>query len=397
MKSQKSATDMTRYAYSGITLEGSTSGLVEARTKLEAQSALRAQGIDVHRLYRPKCYSEKKFWTYLRSFQILLDQQLSVSDTLELLKLQKIADFKSISEQLLGSLQDGLEFSQAINITFKNVPSNIISMIELGSKQSGLVRACKIIIENRNAKNQINQEINKALAYPLIILVTSLIVIVILFDTVLPEFKNLVAKEDNLPSITQIIMNLSGHGRSSVASLLWVSTLVTAALILIQKWRYAVLMVHWLTANLPILRNYTKQTSKFQFLENLSLGLSLDASVKEALKFSANAVSNLVHQKKLNEVEKNLMDGKSFSESLAESLLFNDLELAQINLAERSARLKTTINDIYILGSSHRKNTITTLSQLFGPVAIIFLGGLIFIVAFAVLTPIMSLQLSIGQ
>ena len=326
-----------------------------------------------------------------------MDQQLSVSDTLELLKLQKIADFKSISEQLLGSLQDGLEFSQAINITFKNVPSNIISMIELGSKQSGLVRACKIIIENSNAKNQINQEINKALAYPLIILVTSLIVIVILFDTVLPEFKNLVAKEDNLPSITQIIMNLSGHGRSSVASLLWVSTLVTAALILIQKWRYAVLKVHWLTANLPILRNYTKQTSKFQFLENLSLGLSLDASVKEALKFSANAVSNLVHQKKLNEVEKNLMDGKSFSESLAESLLFNDLELAQINLAERSARLKTTINDIYILGSSHRKNTITTLSQLFGPVAIIFLGGLIFIVAFAVLTPIMSLQLSIGQ
>jgi len=72
------------------------------------------------------------------------------------------------------------------------------------------------------------------------------------------------------------------------------------------------------------------------------------------------------------------------------------MELLRIGLAEKSAKLPNTFKSLFNDNIRNYQKWINLLVQLLGPIAIIILGLIIFFVAFAVVTPMMSLQQSVG-
>ena len=147
---------------------------------------------------------------------------------------------------------------------------------------------------------------------------------------------------------------------------------------------------------IPILGVFLRIKTKLSFLENISLALSLKSDLKQALQFSVKAVSNRYHQLVLFKLEQEILEGKSFESALARTGLFDEMELLRVGLSEKAAKLPATFQSLYQNNVRNRQKWLSLIIQLLGPLAIIVLGVIIFFVAFAVVTPMMSLQQSVG-
>ena len=95
-------------------------------------------------------------------------------------------------------------------------------------------------------------------------------------------------------------------------------------------------------------------------------------------------------------VEKEILEGVSFEEALLKTGLFDRMELLRIGLAEKAAKLPETFQALFNSNILTKRKWVQMVIQLLGPFAIIILGIIVFFVAFAVVTPMMSLQNSVG-
>ena len=107
-------------------------------------------------------------------------------------------------------------------------------------------------------------------------------------------------------------------------------------------------------------------------------------------------VTNPHHKTILTHIKSALLEGQTFRTALSQSGLFDDMQLAQIEIAERSNRLPQVVMDLDRSLVAERAHRMSLVSQVIGPISIIVLGIIIFLVAFVVVTPMMSLQNSIG-
>ena len=91
-----------------------------------------------------------------------------------------------------------------------------------------------------------------------------------------------------------------------------------------------------------------------------------------------------------------LQQGVTFSTSLRETDIFADMDLATIEIAERSQGLEITMRILADESSKKKLQRVALITQIISPLAILLLGVIIFLVAFVIITPMMSLQNSIG-
>ena len=136
--------------------------------------------------------------------------------------------------------------------------------------------------------------------------------------------------------------------------------------------------------------------SKLVFLENISLALSLKSDLEAAIQFAVRATKNEYHKLSLLNVKNAIFEGVSLEEALERTKLFDRMELLRIGLAEKSGTLPKAFQDLLDSHYQNQRKLVNFIIQLIGPVAIIVLGVIIFFVAFAVVTPMMTLQQSVG-
>jgi type IV pilus assembly protein PilC len=386
---------MTKYYYTAQTPDGPVSGLLNATSKKLILKELSNKGYSVTELKRARKFGKKAFWNFIESLHALIDQNTTLSEALALLAAQNNQTIRNIADQLNSALSVGTDFLDALETVFYDLDLAIVSLLRVGYENAGLEKSLSQIIIAKSQKDELVRETQKAIAYPAFVLVISLFVLIIIFDNVLPEFRTMIS-EDSQSGLTVLILSFAGRGYDTLLSIFW-STLGILFFFAILRSTDATRLRLEKTLNfIPILGSFLRIKTKLSFLENISLALALKSDLKQALQFSVKAVSNRYHQGLLFRLEQEILEGTSFEVALTRTGLFGQMELLRIGLAEKSARLPATFETLYKSNIANRQNWVNLVIQLLGPFAIILLGLIIFFVAFAVVTPMISLQQSVG-
>ncbi len=386
---------MTKYYYTAQTPDGPVSGLLDAKSKKLILKELSNKGYSVTELKRARKFGKKAFWNFIESLHALIDQNTTLSEALALLAAQNNQTIRNIADQLNSALSEGTDFLDALETVFYDLDLAIVSLLKVGYENAGLEKSLSQIIIAKSQKDELVRETQKAIAYPAFVLVISLFVLIIIFDNVLPEFRTMIS-EDSQSGLTVLILSFAGRGYDTLLSIFW-STLGILFFFAILRSTEATRLRLEKTLNfIPILGSFLRIKTKLSFLENISLALALKSDLKQALQFSVNAVSNRYHQVLLFRLEQEILEGTSFEVALTRTGLFGQMELLRIGLAEKSARLPATFETLYKSNIANRQRWVNLVIQLLGPFAIILLGLIIFFVAFAVVTPMISLQQSVG-
>ena len=386
---------MAKYYYRAQTPDGPVSGLLDATSKKLILKELSNKGYSITEIRRARKFGKKAFWNFIESLHALIDQNTTLSEALALLAAQNNRTIRKIADQLNGALSEGTDFLDALETVFYDLDLAIVSLLRVGYENAGLEKSLSQIIIAKSQKDELVRETQKAIAYPAFVLVISLFVLIIIFDNVLPEFRTMIS-EDSHSGLTALILSFSGKGYDTLLYIFWSTLGVLFFFAILRSTEVTRLRLEKTLNFIPILGSFLRIKTKLSFLENISLALALKSDLKQALQFSVKAVSNRYHQVLLFRLEQEILEGTSFEVALTRTGLFDQMELLRIGLAEKSARLPATFETLYNSNVANRQKWVNLVIQLLGPFAIIVLGLIIFFVAFAVVTPMISLQQSVG-
>ena len=386
---------MPDFHYRGLSISGSVSGFIEASSKKSAESLLKAKGIKVLNLKVERPYDVKTFWLFLSLIKSLLDQKISLVDALEISLNQSNSKIKKIASRTLSQLSEG----QTLNVIFESIfiglDQKTLSLLKIGGEQSGLAHAAGILLEEQKLKKDMNREFNKAIAYPTFVLLFAVAALIVVFDTVLPEFSQFIDHQ-NQTLMQKIILSGAGKGYSTFLSVLWVSLLIGFSLLALQKLHASRKFFYYFMTTVPGLKLIARKTSAYEYLNAINLAMSLSVDLGSSVQLAEKTVSNLIHRSKIENIKTLLLNGVTFSTAIRETQLFEPIQIAKIEVGEKSKTLPEILNSIVVDLIEKRRQRFALFSQLVGPFAIILLGIIIFLVAYVVVTPMMALQNTIG-
>jgi general secretion pathway protein F len=144
-----------------------------------------------------------------------------------------------------------------------------------------------------------------------------------------------------------------------------------------------------------LLHKVSKGFARGSFCEGLALGLSLNVDLKRVIEFSTSTVQNSYVKGRLDKINDCLLEGQTLEEALRRTGIFMSMQLAQIGIAEKTGYIAETICELSKADLEARMQRISIWSQFIGPIAILFLGFIIALVAISILSPMMDLQMSV--
>lgn len=159
-------------------------------------------------------------YKFLAGLQPLIEANLTLEMAIQQLAKQSL--FAEQSKITLSLIKTGHAFSTALFV--QNFPGQIVTFIKVGEKTGNLNQAIKNAIEHENFKQSIKKIISGTLRYPICVMLMTVITLLILQQTMMPNFKKMFASQNKpLPELTQLVFN---HAELGIILILLMSTCV---------------------------------------------------------------------------------------------------------------------------------------------------------------------------
>lgn len=232
-----------------------------------------------------------------------------------------------------------------------------------------------------------------ALIYPTAVFFSLIVAVVIMLTFVVPRMEQLFAESSvELPATTRFLL-----GSSLLLSNLW-----WLALIIII---FAVVLFHFYTRSengrfawdfrklrIPFIGEMLRKIFVVRFTGTLGVLMESGLPLNRALEYVAASIGNEVYRVKTFEALGSVQEGKKLSQSLAQApFLFPETVTNMIAVGEHSAALGEMCHKIgghYMREIDH---TLKNMTNVLGPLLILFIGAAVAFFALAILSPIFSL------
>ena len=105
-----------------------------------------------------------------------------------------------------------------------------------------------------------------------------------------------------------------------------------------------------------------------------------------------NVVDNEILAEAVDAARDNISEGESIAGPLRKSGEFPPLVLHMVSIGEKTGELETMLSQVSDAYDFQVKNQVDGMTSLLGPVMLIFMGGVIGIIVFAVMMPMFQLS-----
>jgi len=130
----------------------------------------------------------------------------------------------------------------------------------------------------------------------------------------------------------------------------------------------------------------------YQFNMILSELIKSGVPIVEALNTSVDMIDNLAIKKKLLSVNENMSHGVDFSEALARTELYKSMLLQMIRAGETSGKLDKMLEKVTQYYEKEYKDFIDNISAYIEPIIMVFIAGLVLLMALGIFMPMWDLS-----
>lgn len=254
-------------------------------------------------------------------------------------------------------------------------PPFYVSMVRAGEFGGTLDKTLAKLADYLNRSLTTREAVTSALIYPMVLLVTMGLSIVIILFFVLPEFEPLFAESGRqLPWAAEALMSFSAFLRSFWWALLALgagAVLGVRALLRQPLWRKR---LDSRLLRLPMLGSLLLAMEVERFSRTLGTLLSNGVALPNALKLSADVLWNSNLRQAVADAATGLREGASLSQRLAQARVFPAATLDLIQIGQETARLDDMLLRQADLDDQRIRRSLDRLLSLLVPVLTIVLG-----------------------
>ena len=306
-------------------------------------------------------FGNKKKEALYVELSVLLQAGLTLKDALELMiHEQKKTNDKKLIKDLQDEIIIGKNFSEAIK--HQKVFSNYeFHSIQIGERTGTLDRVFKELGLFYLRKNQQRRTIIGALSYPIIVLFTAFVAIAFMLKFVVPMFEN-IFKQNNaeLPWLTKMIIAASDvfERYFFIGLLLFCGVFILFRISRKKLW-YRKIMSRFLL-KIPFVGEFIRKVRVAQFTQAINLLTSAKVPLLNGIQLTKEMIDYYPLQVGLEKIEKDILLGKSFHESISNVKIFDKKMASLIKVAEETnqnetifKRIRHPICFISIINSCH--------------------------------------------
>ena len=328
-----------------------------------------------------KPFSNKKKEAFYTELAVLLNAGISLKDTLSLITQEiKNKKDKELFSTIIDNIIKGSSFSDAIS-NHKDFTEYEYYSIKIGEETGTLQKVTKELGLFFKRRNEQKRNIINALTYPIVILTTALLAVLFMLKFVVPMFAD-IFKQNNveLPWITKVIMSFSDGFQKYFG----VFMLIVIALLIFKK---AITKKEWyqkfssaLVLKIPFVGDLVRKMYMAQFTQATALLTSAKVPMLNSIQLTYNMIPFYPLKDGLKQVEKQILAGKSLSESLKLQSIFDAKMVSLIKVADETnqnefifQRLTEQYNDEI----QHKSKMLSTVLE---PLIIVVLGAIVAVI-----------------
>lgn len=276
-------------------------------------------------------------------------------------------------------------------------PAYMISMIRLGEATGTLENIMENLSLFYEKEDRLSKRLRSAIAYPLLLLVLMLGVIVLLIVEVLPMFAKILASlGGDLPDATRILLGVGDFFSRSGLLFLLLLVLLTASWILMLRTEKGRLRWDAVKLKLPFFGRVLTKTAAARFSNGLSIVLQSGMGLVEGLDEVKDLTGNRQVKNLMQKVSEAIREGSDLGTALAPLALFPPLFTRMIQVGQKTGELDKMMGKISSIYEGEVENSLAHLTNAIEPVLVIILSVVVGVILLAVMLPLINIMGSIG-
>ena len=409
---------MPVFEYKGFDTAGAAvNGLVDADTVKTARSKLRkqnvfptdvkeqtgaaVQGAGLNREIDLKQYLEfitvRDISVMTQQLAVLINAAVPVSESLGALVDQtEKAKLRVVLSKIREDVNGGRTLGDAMSAHPNVFDTLYVSMIKAGERSGALGQVLERLSKFADESVRLQGQVVSALAYPALMASVGSLMIIGIFVGVLPKMRTIFDSfgdgEAELPFVSQVVF---GFGDFLVAWWWALPIAVFGALWFFRRWvatKAGRAGFDRFKLTMPVFGRMNRLVAVSRFCRTLGTLLISGVPILSALGIVRDIVGNVVMSEAIQAAGAAIQEGQSIARPLKESGQFPPMVIHMIQVGERTGELEQMLNLIADAYESEVEATIKGAMSLLGPITIIGMGGVVFVVALGLLLPMQQIM-----
>lgn len=398
---------MKTFEYKGFDLDGRPcKGLVEALDTKGAREKLSKTGILAKRITATgarrdipaeptgkKAFSTELRGTFYREVGSLIRAGIPITRTLEIIiESPESGVFRPLLAGARDAVREGVPFAEALAEASSAVTPFEKALISVGERSGALGEVVEMLAGYVEEQQYIADRVKTALIYPAIVIVVAVVIATAVFTFVLPSTnKYLVEMNIPIPAVTRFLL---GFGRMFVAWIGPVAAIVVAGL-LYARYRIRTDLSFRRTVDrfcfrLPLIGRGRSIMANLRFSRSLSVLLRGGVPLLEGVDMAGRAVGSSWIEGQMKDAVEAIRNGSSLADAIRTIPPLSSSLPGWIQAGEASGELESLLGKVSERYEKRWERFVTRSLGLIEPVIILMLGGFVFLVAVAILMPIMA-------
>ncbi len=402
---------MAFYKYIGVSTEGkNVNGIIDAESQKAARLKLKQKGIYATNVIEKgaaeaqqkketlsvtigKKVKDSDITMMTRQFSTLINASVPIVDTLDALSEQVENErLRVILSEVKQKVNEGISIADGL-APYSNIFSPLyINMIRAGEASGTLGLVLERLAEYTEKQAGLKNKIISSMAYPILMIIVSIIIIGVLFVVVIPKIT--VIFEDMgtaLPIYTQILISVSAFIKNNILYIL--GTIVGSIVILRRYIKTPAGKQKWdeVKLKLPLFGRIIRLSAVAQFTRTLATLHGAGVPLLQAMDIVYNVVENNVIKNALRDAKVAVSEGRGLAVTLATSKQFPPIVIHMISVGEKTGELETMLSHVSDAYDIEVETRIQTLTSLLEPAMIIIMGGTVAFIVISIMMPIMQM------
>lgn len=272
------------------------------------------------------------------------------------------------------TLRHGGSFEEAMKASQLPLPSYVLYLVKAGELSGKLGEALSDACEQMQYDIAVRNETRNALVYPLILVVSGILSVLMMFVYVVPSFTNLLEEAESLPWLAWAVLSAGDWANNNLLQL--IVMLVMPPALIIAAWLQPAIRIQMLQLieRLPVVGAWVSHADIAAWSKVLSSLIRNRVELITALELAAEPVRMPARRRQLIKARSAVRAGSPLSVALEDNQCLDATGYNLIRVGERSGKLESMLNALAVLYTEQGQQRMKKLLILIEPLAILIIG-----------------------
>lgn len=401
---------MKKYKYSAVNLNGrKIRGIFLAENEKELRAQLAQQGLYLIRAKTASTRPPSRFFsvtgrvsvnelsTFCRQFAILVTAGTAIIDSLAILKGQSYSGYlKKVLEQVYEDVKAGKLLSEAMGRHKKTFPNFFVSMMRIGEVSGQIDSVLTAVADYLESDAKIKTKLRSALAYPVVLVVLAIALLVLMVGLIIPTFQDALASlEVEMPPLTIALFAIGQGFRRNWMYMLLGVVAVAALFLLFIRTKRGRLIWDRVKFHMPLVRNIIRSNVSARFCRAFSLLVGSGMDIIDAMDEVVIVLGNAYVAQQFRRATEDVRQGMTLTMALEHYKIFPEMLIQMVAVGENTDRLDSVLARACPFFENQTEKSLMSLTGILQPLILCFIGVCVGVLFYAIYSPMLEVMNSL--